>query len=76
MPPFVIGEQMTADEARAVLSNIVPPDIRQRMRFKEPVMLLALQQYMPNWVEHEVNRTRGLSFTSNVDAGFTHRREA
>jgi hypothetical protein len=75
MPQFYdIGGAYTKAEATAALANIVPPHIRQKLRFQEPMMLVKLQAHLPNWFAHEVNRSRGLAFTSG-EHGFSHTRE-
>lgn len=70
MPQFYeIGGAYTFTEGRKAVAAIVPPHIRTRLGYS--VMLEKLQQHLPNWFAHEVNRARGLAFTSG-EHGFSH----
>lgn len=71
---YCIGGPLTIDESKAALQNIVPPLWRQRLRGQDARMVEGIQRHLPVWFEHEVNRARGLAFTSNADEGFTHGR--
>lgn len=70
---YDIGEGYTTAEGKRAVVAIVPPQIRQKLRFQEPMMVAKLIEHMPNRFAHEVNRTRGLAFDSG-EHGFSHTR--
>jgi hypothetical protein len=73
MPQFYdIGGAFTAAEGKKAIAAIVPPQIRQKLRYQEAMMVPALIAALPNWFAHEINRARGLAFTSG-EHGFSHR---
>ena len=70
---YVYGDVVMPEEARIIRERLAS-DLKARKRMQRMGMqqfLKALHEYMPQRLEHEVNRLRGYAFDSG-EHGFSH----
>lgn len=67
------GDSLTQLEMMHVLGRFLPKGKRVRGPVQAMQLFTALYNALPNLIEHEVNRHRGLAFDSG-EAGFSHQR--
>lgn len=72
MQPYTYGDPVTADELEALLTLFVP-DAKKRVKLRRSPQkfLAATYNLMPNRMEHEVNRCRGVAFDAG-EHGFSY----
>lgn len=70
--PYTFGGELTESESAHVIKTLLP-NKRKRRRVPTVRLLAGLHAYVPNALEHEVNRKRGIAFDSG-EAGFSHQR--
>jgi hypothetical protein len=69
---FTWGDTLTAAEAAHVIDVMLPKGTSARVRAAPiPVILTRLHAAQPNFLDHLVNKMRGVAFDSGED-GFSH----
>ena len=69
---FTWGDTLTAAEAAHVIATLLPKETSARIRGAPvPVILTRLHAAHPNYLDHLVNKMRGVAFDSGED-GFSH----
>lgn len=69
---FTWGDTLTAVEAAHVIDAMLPKTTSARLRGAPvPVIITRLHAAQPNYLDHLVNKMRGVAFDSGED-GFSH----
>lgn len=72
MKPYAFGDSVSVEELDALLAVFVS-DVRKRRKLRRTPgkFLSAAHAMLPNRVEHEVNRCRGIAFDAG-EHGFSY----
>lgn len=72
MKPYVYGDVVTPEEARKIRSRLLPEFKSPRLKKLGLAQFIkAIHDVIPQRLDHEVNRLRGLAFDSG-ECGFSH----
>jgi hypothetical protein len=72
MKPYVFGDVVTPAEVKQIRARLLPEYKSARLKkLGATAFVQAIHEVIPQRLEHEVNRLRGLAFDSG-EAGFSH----